>query len=344
MRVILLGLGFWGKQWLKVLQADDRCEVAAVVARTNETLQAVGDEYNLDASICYKDSQEAIAAANADIAVVVVPPADHFDVLMQCLEADLHILCDKPIAATWDQAVGIAAVSKSRPAQKFMIAQTRRWSDHIQAIKRTLDSGTLGKVSFINVDHRVHNRHPGWRQELDYPVLEDMAVHHFDAIRYFTGEDAVSVVAQSWNPPWSWYAGKACSSALFEMTGGIRVNYFGSWCTQGEQTAWEGKIQIVGEKGSLDLVDEQTLHYYAAEPGREAGTSPEPQVVAIEPLKYREIDYALHEFCEAIDQERSPECGLTENLGTFAMACAAVESCRTGGLVRLSELIDKMSR
>ena len=342
MRVILFGLGVWGRPWLKALLADERCEVAAVVARTTETLDAVREEFDLDPTICFQDGRDAIDKAKADTAVVVVPPADHAEVLLHSLEAGLHILCDKPIAATWDEAVQIAAASRRRPKQLFMIAQTRRWSDHIQTLRRALQAGKLGKVSFINVDHRVHNRHPGWRQELDYPVLEDMAVHHFDAIRFFTGEDAVAVVAQSWNPSWSWYRGQACSSALFEMTGDIRVNYFGSWCTQGQQTAWEGKIQIVGENGSLDLVDEQTLHFYPADPLREGGTSPPPEVIPIEPLARREIDYALNEFCLAVKEDRAPECDLVENLGTFAMACAAVQACRTGEVVQLRDLTDKL--
>ena len=342
MRVILFGLGFWGRRWLEVLQADPRCGVAAVVARTARTLNAMKSEFNLDASICFQDGKEALGTAKADVAVVAVPPADHLEVLINCLNAGLHLLCEKPITATWEEAVRIAAASKARPKQKFMIAQTRRWSDHIQALKRTLESGRIGKISFINVDHRVHNRHPGWRQELDHPVLEDMAVHHFDAIRFLTGEDAVSVYARSWNPGWSWYRGRACSSALFEMSGDIRVNYFGSWCTQGQQTAWEGKIQIVGENGSLDLVDKQTLHFYPADLQREPGTSPAPQVIPIEPLPRREIDYALNEFLAALAGDREPECSVTENLRTFAMACAAVESCRSGALVPLAGLLERL--
>lgn len=343
LRMIVLGAGFWGARWIAALQQDPRCEIVAVAARTSKTLAKVQKEYGLKANICFRNYKQALNRMPADAAVVVMPPDQHYDVLAACLKAGLHILCEKPLTATWEQATQIAALAKNRSSQKFMVSQTRRWSAHIQTLKSVLDSGKIGKVSFINVDHRVHNRHPGWRETLVYPVLEDMAVHHFDAIRFFTAKEPVSVFAQSWNPSWSWYKGQACSSAIFKMTDEVQVNYFGSWCTQGQQTAWEGRIQVVGEKGSLDLVDEQTLHFYPSDPQRTPATNLTPELIPIQPIAKREIEYALNEFCEAIAQDRHPECDLADNLKTLAMACAAVKSCQIGAVVNVSTLLDKLS-
>jgi len=316
--------------------------LAAVVARTRTTLDETAATFALDRGLCFQDYREALGKVQAEVAVVVLPPDLHYPVLTDCLEAGLHILCEKPLTATWQQATRIAAVAAQRPSQKFMVSQTRRWSDHIQTLKSVLDAGKVGRVSFINVDHRVHNRHGGWREELAFPVLEDMAVHHFDALRFMTAAEPVSVFARSWNPHWSWYKGQACSSAIFEMTNDIRVCYFGSWCTQGQQTAWEGRIQIVGEKGSIDLVNEQTLHFYPAETDREPGTSPDPEVIPIIPLDKREIDYALNEFCESVLQDRTPEVDVRNNLGTMAMACAAVESSKRGTTINIADWLSQV--
>ena len=49
----------------------------------------------------------------------------------------------------------------------------------------------------------------GFREEMDSPLLVDMAIHTFDAARYVTGGDPVSVLCTEFNPPWSWYRGAA---------------------------------------------------------------------------------------------------------------------------------------
>src|SRR5687768_13013133 len=113
LRIIVLGAGFWGRRWIKAIQEDPRCRLVAVVAQTSTTLNAVREEFSLDPEICFKDVKGAINEARADAAVVVVPPAWHYDVLMTCIEAGLHILCEKPLTATWDEAVRIAGLVKS---------------------------------------------------------------------------------------------------------------------------------------------------------------------------------------------------------------------------------------
>src|SRR5947199_5454659 len=82
------------------------------------------------------------------------------------------------------------------------------------------------------------------------PFLLDMAIHTFDAARYLSGGDPVSVYCDEFNPPWSWMKGNACATAIFEMTGGLRYTYRGSWCSDGRHTSWEGEWRAVGAKGS----------------------------------------------------------------------------------------------
>ena len=82
------------------------------------------------------------------------------------------------------------------------------------------------------------------------PLLLDMAIHTFDAARYLSSADPVSVYCEEFNPPWSWYAGDAAATAIFEMTGGLRYTYRGSWCSEGHHTAWESEWRAVGPNGT----------------------------------------------------------------------------------------------
>ena len=86
-------------------------------------------------------------------------------------------------------------------------------------------SGELGSLSteFFKAPH-----FGGFRDEMAQPLLVDMAIHQFDLARFLLDAEPVSVYCESWNPPWSWYAGDASAAAVFEMSAGARYVLHGS--------------------------------------------------------------------------------------------------------------------
>jgi len=95
---------------------------------------------------------------------------------------------------------------------------------------------------------------------MDYPLLVDMAIHHFDLIRCITGLDAVAVRGVAWNPP------VQLQGRLLER-GGLRdeqrraVVYNASWCAKGSFSPWNANWQIEGAKGTIVCQGDQvTLH------------------------------------------------------------------------------------
>src|SRR5207248_2903614 len=102
----------------------------------------------------------------------------------------------------------------------------------------------------LNADFYIGAHFGGFRDEMESPLLLDMAIHTFDAARFASGADPVSVYAEEFNPSWSWYGGNCSATAIFEMTGGLRFTYRGSWCAEGLPTSWESEWRAVGAKGS----------------------------------------------------------------------------------------------
>jgi len=210
-------------------------------------------------------------------------------------------------------------------------------------VHRFIADGRLGRVSFITFDHRVYDTNPGWRRTLESPVLEDMSAHHFDAFRYMTAEEPLSIYAEGWNPSWSQYPVYGCHNVLVTMTGDVHVNYFGTWTTQGQQNSYDGVMKVVGEKGSLDLVDHDTLLFYPSGE-REPGTNPAPERVPMVAMPHREIAGILEAFLAALDDDASPPCNIDDNLVTFAMVCAAMESCRQNRRVDVQKMLEDVRR
>ncbi|MDX6242072.1 MAG: hypothetical protein QOG10_6979, partial [Kribbellaceae bacterium] len=93
-----------------------------------------------------------------------------------------------------------------------MVSQNRRYLPALIAYRETVRQ--LGTVSSLSCD--FYRAWRDWRDleghflgTMDQPLLQDMAVHLFDAARALTGADPVAVYCESYNPPWSWFPGAA---------------------------------------------------------------------------------------------------------------------------------------
>ena len=77
----------------------------------------------------------------------------------------------------------------------------------------------------------------------------------------------MAVYCEEYNPSWSWYAGNANATAVFEMDGGARFVYNGSWCSPGAETSWNAAWRVSGEHGTAlwDGDDDPTLVGVAAD-------------------------------------------------------------------------------
>jgi predicted dehydrogenase len=160
---------------------------------------------------------------------------------------------------------------------------------------------------------------------MDYPLLVDMAIHHFDLIRFVTGLNALSVRGEAWNPPWSNYEGDCSSSLVFEMENGARVVYNASWCAKGQFCSWDGNWQIEGSKGCIVYEDGGLCLYDVPElytiGGREA--------VEVEGPERLEQDFVLDDFISSVKDGTRARTDVFDNVYSIAMVFAAVEAVRT---------------
>ena len=342
-RILIVGAGFWGKEWSKVIMESSDLDLVGVVTKENPTPQEAAKELGLNLDIFFEDFHKAINQTEADIVVVVAPPNLHLPVTEAALKAKKHVICEKPLADTWENGVEISRIVKAYPDQKFMVSQTRRYVPHVQAIRKFISQGQLGQVNYINFDHSVYDPdNYGWRLKLYSVVLEDMSIHHFDLFRYITGQEPVSVFAEGWMPSWSQYPNKVCHNVLIEMTEDIHINYFATWTARGRKNGYDGIMEIVGEKGSLSLVDNNTLLFYPSADPEPPEDSPEPVKVPIDPVENQEIKGILEAFLDALKNNVTPPCNVDDNLKTLAMLCAALKSCKTDKRVNIEEMLSEL--
>ena len=129
-----------------------------------------------------------------------------------------------------------------------MVSQSRRYNEQLWAYENQISA--LGRTGVLTTEFFKAPHFGGFRDEMDHPLLLDMAVHQMDSARFLLHSDPVAVYCEEYNPAWSWYRGDAGCTAVYEMASGARYVFTGSWCSPGLETSWNGSWRASGEHGS----------------------------------------------------------------------------------------------
>jgi predicted dehydrogenase len=327
LRGVVVGAGFLGPFWARELLASPDTElvgwVDAVAGRARERVA----ELRLDGLPAGGDLGAILAAERPDFVVNVTAPEAHRDVTLAALEHGVAVLSEKPLATSMDAAREMVAAAEVA-GRLFMVSQNRRYMRTLQAYRDAVAG--LGTLASLTCDFYIaHRDHPeGFVRKIAQPLLLDMAIHLFDAARFVTGADPVSVYCESYSPPWDWFAGPSSANAIFRMSGDVRVAFNGSWTADGFQTSWTGRWRAVGERGSATWDGQRAPR---VQPGPGVQLAPVPPVR--EPRRPRNrfegLADALAEFVAALRSGRVPQSEAHDNLRSLAMCHAAVESAAT---------------
>jgi predicted dehydrogenase len=312
-------------------------EFAALVEIDKSIASKQAEKYDLDPGLIFHTLGDAFAAFQAEGVIDVTPPAFHKDISLAALEAGIPVLSEKPLADTMASAQAI--VYKADETGVFhMVAQNYRYSVPVQTLKKVLVSGAMGQVSSVTVEFFKGPHFGGFREEMLYPLIIDLAIHHFDMMRFLLDSDAVSVFGRSWNPPWSWYAGDASASVVLEFANGAVVSYDGSWCSTGIETPWNANWRFECENGVILLQEDEVFvqsraHTLVDRGGyRQYETRDLEQVPPVD-MEHVAQSYLLHEFLEALATGATPATLCQDNIKSLAIVFDTIRSFETGHTV-----------
>ncbi len=344
MKVIQVGIGGMGNAWLNAVLNSREVEYAGFVEINDSIAEIQAARYRLDRSRIFRSLDEALSAVKADGVIDVTPPQFHKQVSITALEAGIPVLSEKPLADTLDSAQAIVRKA-NETGVLHMVAQNRRYMLPTQTLKQVIESGQMGRIASVSVEFFKGPHFGGFREGMPYPLIVDMAIHHFDLMRFFLGSDAVSLFGRSWNPPWSWYNGDASASLVVEFDSGIPVSYDGSWCSTGVETAWNGHWRLECENGVILMRDEQVYVQPRRNERRDMGSFWQYQnadlalVPSIQPI-YTDQSYLLHEFYKAVTNGHMPATTCQDNIHSLAIVFGALRSFETRGVVRINDMLE----
>jgi len=334
-KALLVGAGGMGKTWGKNLLAhSDRVTLAGWVDIRDGAAATAAAELQAEGVHADTDVARAIAMVKPDFVVDVTIPEAHHDVTLAALGAGVPVLGEKPMAHSMEAAREMVQASE-RANTLYMVSQSRRYDARLHAFRRLIES-RVGPLGILKSDFYLGAHFGGFRDEMDHVLLLDMAIHTFDAARYLGGADPVSVYCEEFNPAWSWYKGASSATALFEMSGGLRYVYNGSWSAEGRQTSWEGEWRAAGPNGTAtwdgtqtapiaDIVTERSGFHSPTETVTEEAEKDVPSGIA----------GSLRDFLHALETGETPMGECHDNIKSLAMVFAAIESAQTGKRVTI---------
>jgi predicted dehydrogenase len=187
-RIGQIGFGYWGPNLLRNMQSVSRARVVAVADLDERRLAEVPQDGSPVGMT--RDHRELFSRADIDAVVIATPAASHGELAYAALCAGKHVLVEKPLATTVEDAARLIALA-SRQGLILMVGHTFLYSAAVRCLKQYLEGGELGKVFYL-YSQRVNLG----RVCPDVNTLWNSAPHDVSILLYLMGQMPVEVVAR----------------------------------------------------------------------------------------------------------------------------------------------------
>ncbi|HEX4053800.1 MAG TPA: Gfo/Idh/MocA family oxidoreductase [Tepidisphaeraceae bacterium] len=333
LKALLVGAGGMGQAWAKNLRdCADVQTVGWMDIRPGAAAEAM-EKLKISGVKPYDDLSKSLSELRPDFLVDVTIPEAHHDVTLAALGAGVAVLGEKPMADSMAAAREMVAASEAA-GKLYMVSQSRRYDARVLAFRKAIDQHA-GPLGILTSDFFLGPHFGGFREQMNSPLLLDMAIHTFDNARQISGADPLAVYCHEHNPAWSWYQSGSSATAVFEMTGGLQYTYRGSWCAQGLNTSWQSEWRAFGRRGAATWDGEHDPVAAHVTSGEGFIPSTEKITVKSDENVPSGIAGSLREFLHALPTGRTPQGECHDNIKSLAMVFAAIESAQTGRRVHI---------
>lgn len=279
-------------------------------------------------------THEALLAEKTDGVIVCSENANHRELVDLAAKAGVHVLCEKPIEVTLEEAESMRKVCEANNVT-FMTAFPARFMPSAVEVKAMLTRGDLGRIYGVNgINHsEIPREHRAWFAQKALAgggAVMDHTVHLTDLLRWFFGCEIVEVYAEVDN---LFYPGEVdvdtAGIVLLTLENGVIASIDCSWSRPTYYPRWGHlKFDVVGENG-FTVVDALSQHHtvYSKSAPRN------PMWVGWGSDANQTM---INEFITSIREKRQPSVTWKDGYEALRVALACYESAKAGQPVRLS--------
>lgn len=343
-KALMLGAGGMAGVWIRHILPNfkDRLTVTGLVDINPKALEESGDFLGLAPSRRFTTMKEAFEKVDADLCIIVVPPAFHKEAVLYAVGRGMDILSEKPIADTWQACCDVYRAVKEAGV-KMTVVQNYRFTPWILALKEVLESGELGAINYIIArfaeDYRAPNSWGKFRHEIPDALVIEGAIHHFDQLRNFAGSDCTRIAGFGWNPPWSSFAGDCCGLYVMEFANGVHAAYEGSCTAAGSVNGWHGELyRVECERGAVSIGADRVVR---VERRIDRGRLERTEITR--PGAPLDGHQAVVKAClDWLDGGPPAPTRLDDNIKSAAMMFAAIEASKTKSVVDVARMLEPL--
>ncbi|MGD7043273.1 Gfo/Idh/MocA family protein [Jeotgalibacillus proteolyticus] len=346
--------GIANAKHLPSLSKLEQVEITAFCDIEKEKAQQSASKYGTQEAKVYEDYKELLNDSSLDVIHVCTPNSSHAEISIAALESDKHVMCEKPMAKTSEEAKAMVEAAK-RTGKKLTIGYNNRYRQDSRYLKQLCEKGDLGDIYFAKA-HAIRRRAvPTWGVFLDEEKqgggpLIDIGTHALDLTLWMMNNYKPKAVLGttyhklgqkknaanlfgSWDP--EKFTVEDSAFGFITMENGATISLESSWALNTLDVD-EAKCSLSGTEGGADMKDglrlngENLSQLYTTKVDLNDGN-----IAFYDGEQENEADLEARLWIECIQQDTQPVVKPEEAFVVTQVLEALYESAKTGRAVYL---------
>ena len=235
---------------------NNELEIVALCDLIPEKMEEKIKQCNLPESIPqYTDYKEMIVKEKPELVAICTESGKHAPIALDCIEAGIHLIIEKPIALSLEEADAIIEKSREKNVRVCACHQNR-FNKSIQKIREAIEQERFGRLLYGTAHIRWNRGEDYYKQatwrgtwEQDGGALMNQCIHNIDLLRWMMGDDIVEVVGMTDNLNHPYIEAEDLGLALVKFANGSYGIIEGT--TNVYPQNLEETLYIFGEKGTV---------------------------------------------------------------------------------------------
>ena len=322
----MIGVGNMGRNHVRVYSEIEEAELIAIADPRAEA-KGIARRFNCR---YYPSYAEMLKKEKLEGVSIAAPTSLHYEIAMECIEKELNVLIEKPIANDVDKARKIVSLAEERGVT-VAVGHVERHNPAVKKLRELLNKNVFGKLTTV-IARRVGVFPP---QIKDANVFIDLAVHDIDIFNYLFSSLPDKIFSK---------ASRVLSSREDQAV--ILLEYGDTTCIN--QVNWITPVKIrnlsiTGEKGyaELDFIN-QELKVYESIISRSYDSFGDfvikfgtPRIKNVEIEKVEPLRLELSDFIECIDTGKRPVVSGEDGINALKVALFAQKSAEIGRIIEV---------
>ena len=338
-KVAILGAGFVANVHVEsYMRFIPEAEVVAVYSNIEEEAKAFAVAHGIPQ--WYNDLDKLLAESGAEVIDIGLPNYLHHDACIKAAMANKHVIIEKPLALTLEEADEMIATCKEKGVL-LMYAEQLCFTPKYERARALVERGAVGKVYMIKQSEKHSGPHSAWfykKETAGGGVMMDMGCHAIAWFRWMNKNNPVKSVYANMKTVMHDTDCDDNTVAILEFENGVTAVAENSWARHG---GMDDRIEIYGDKGVIyaDLFKGNSSLTYSVDgydyASEKAGNTQGWTFTIFEEVFNQGYPHELKHFISCVREGKQPLVTGEDGRAVLELIYAAYESARTGAKVNL---------